>query len=83
MNDLTGVGNVVYTISNGERGYTALPMSEALYRAQRKYETETSTAVKFRLNKVADADIIDRLNSVPDKTGYIKALIRKDIKGGD
>lgn len=34
----------------------------------------------FRLHKVIDKEIIEKLESVESKTGYIKELIRKDIK---
>jgi hypothetical protein len=33
----------------------------------------------FRLNNKTDADIIEKLESVPSRLGYIKELIRKDI----
>ena len=32
-------------------------------------------------NKVEDADVIKRLDSVPNKTAYIKQLVRGDIDG--
>lgn len=34
----------------------------------------------FRLHKVKDGDIIKRLGEVGNKQGYVKELIRKDIK---
>lgn len=33
----------------------------------------------LKLNEVADRDIIERLESAPNKQGYIKNLIRIDI----
>lgn len=33
----------------------------------------------MKLNLVYDADVLEKLDSVPNKQGYIKELIRKDI----
>lgn len=46
-----------------------------------KYDEETAVQIKLKLNKKTDKDILDRLNAVPNKQGYIKELIRQDIKG--
>ena len=40
---------------------------------------EYVTQVKLALNNTSDHDIIEKLFSVPNKQGYIKELIRKDI----
>lgn len=45
-----------------------------------KFNKEKTNVVSVRLNKNTDADIIEKLNSVPSKMGYIKDLIRKDIE---
>lgn len=48
-----------------------------------KWDKENTTVVTMKLNKNQDADIIEKLNSVGNKQGYIKQLIRGDIaKGG-
>lgn len=52
-------------------------VSEAGKRAMRRYARKTVQVI-IRLRKDADADIIARLNSVPNKTEYIRELIRKD-----
>lgn len=39
----------------------------------------TTTRYLFQLHNTIDSDIIARLESVPNKAGYIKALIRADI----
>lgn len=44
-----------------------------------KFNKESTTTCNLRLNKRTDADIILKLNEVPSKMGYIKALIRADI----
>lgn len=46
-----------------------------------KYDRDNTTRLYIKLNKTHDADIIDRLDSVENKQGYVKELIRKDIRG--
>lgn len=53
--------------------------SEAEKRAARKYDEAHTVQVKMKLNKKTDADILDKLDSVPNKQGYIKGLIREDL----
>lgn len=49
-----------------------------------KWDKENTTVVTMKLNKNKDADIIEKLKSVPNRQGYLKQLIRGDIaKGGD
>lgn len=43
-----------------------------------KYQKEKTTRVSLQLFP-SDADIKQKLDSVPNKNGYIKALIRADI----
>lgn len=47
--------------------------------ASNKYNKENTTQILLRLNKHTDADIIDALDKVESKQGYIKDLIRLDI----
>ena len=44
-----------------------------------KFNKEKTTIVSLRLNFNTDADIIEKLATVPSKMGYIKKLIRNDI----
>ena len=44
-----------------------------------EWRAKNTTLVNLRLNKENDADIIQKLNSVGNKQGYIKDLIRSDI----
>lgn len=56
--------------------------SEAAKRAQKKYDEANRDKFKFiqlKLNREADADILEKLASVSSMQGYIKELIRKDI----
>lgn len=57
-------------------------MSEARKRAQMKYNKEHTKQVTLRLNRRTEADIIDWLERIPNKQGYIKALIRSDMEQG-
>lgn len=50
------------------------------YEAQERYDKENTVQYRLKLNKNKDADIIEKLNSLENKQGYIKALIRADIK---
>lgn len=48
-----------------------------------KYHKRAGRQYHLWLHLENDADIIKRLDSVENKQGYIKALIRYDIKRGD
>lgn len=54
-------------------------MTPAQKRAQDKYNKTHTTQFRMKLNLKTDKDILDRLASVPNKQGYIKALIREDM----
>ena len=56
-----------------------MAVTESSTRAQMKYDAKATTQVKMKLNLKTDADILEKLESVPNKQGYIKELIRKDI----
>ena len=53
---------------------------ELMSKSQDRYDKEHCVQVKMKLNKKYDADILDRLNSVDNKQGYLKSLIREDLK---
>ena len=50
------------------------------YDAQERYDKENTIQIRLKLNRKTDADIIEKLNSVDNKQGYIKRLIREDAK---
>lgn len=54
--------------------------TEAQIRAQRKYDAENTRQVHLKLNRRTDGDVLEKLDSVPSKQGYIKRLIRADLK---
>lgn len=45
-----------------------------------KYDKENTRRVYIKLNKNTDSDILSYLDSKQNKQGYIKELIRKDMK---
>ena len=57
-----------------------MAVSDAQKRANAKYEREKTRSIKIKLTKSTDADILRKLDDVGNKQGYIKALIRADLK---
>ena len=53
--------------------------SEAQKRADAKYKAKCIKQIKFNFHKELDADVLDQLEKVGNKQGYIKELIRADI----
>lgn len=53
--------------------------SEAQKKATIKYDTVNTKQIKLKLNTKTDADILEKLESVPNKQGYFKELVRRDI----
>ena len=49
-------------------------------RANLKYHKNNIKQMKIDLNKKTDSDIISFLEKCENKQGYIKALIREDMK---
>lgn len=54
--------------------------TEAQKKAQERYDAKATVQVKMKLNIKTDADIIKKLDSVPNKQGFIKELIRSTIR---
>ena len=53
--------------------------SEAKLRANAKSDKKNTKQFALRLSKNTDADIIEYLEKLDNKQGYIKELIRKDL----
>lgn len=53
--------------------------TEAQVKAQKKYCAKNTRQVNLKLNRRTDADVLEKLDSVPSKQGYIKELIRADL----
>lgn len=47
---------------------------------QAKYDAANTVQVKMKLNIKNDKDILEQLEKVESKQGYIKALIRADLE---
>lgn len=68
------------SISCIERKEMLRKMSEARNRANAKFNRLHTQMVGIRLHNENDKDIIDFLKTKENKQGYIKELIREDIK---
>lgn len=55
--------------------------SDARIKANAKYDKVNTKSVFLKLNVKTDADILEHLETVGNKQGYIKELIRKDMNG--
>ena len=55
------------------------PYTAAAAAANAKYKREKMTQLAIRLTNSTDADVIEKINSVPNKRQYIIGLIRADI----
>ena len=55
-------------------------MTPAQKRAKEKYDKANTVQVKIKLNLNTDSDIIEALERSGNKQGYIKELIRNDLK---
>lgn len=53
--------------------------TESQIRASIRYNKENTVQISLKLNRSTDADLIDSLNRIANKQGYIKELIRRDI----
>ena len=61
-----------------------MPLSEKKKASNAKWDAANTRQIKLKLNLKTDADILSKLDSVENTQGYIKRLIREDIKkGGD
>lgn len=49
---------------------------------QDRYHRAHTTSIAIRFMQNTEKDLLDKLDSVPNKAGYIKGLIRADITKG-
>lgn len=54
--------------------------TEAMKRTKAKYAAKNVKQIKLNLNIKTDADILEWLDKIDNRQGYIKQLIREDIK---
>lgn len=55
-------------------------VSEAKRKANAKSDKKNARYISMKLNRNTDRDILDFIDSLPNKNGYFKNLIRKDMK---
>lgn len=53
--------------------------TEAKKKANAKYDAANTRQIMLKLNTKTDADILEHLDSMDNKQGYIKGLIRQDM----
>lgn len=53
--------------------------SKAVKKAVRKYDEENTVQLNIKLNKNTDSDILEILEAVTNKQGFIKELIRVNM----
>ena len=58
-------------------------ISEHKETPQERYHKAHTQSFSIRLMKNTEQDIIEKLNSEPNKAGYVKRLIRADIAAND
>ena len=57
--------------------------TDAQIRAAAKYDKTNTRLIQLKLNKKTDADILEFLDGLDNRQGFIKDMIRKHIKGTD
>lgn len=57
-----------------------MAQTEAQKRASAKYQRNSTTNVSIRFMP-GDADVLAWLRAQPNKAGYVKDLIRRDMEG--
>lgn len=57
-----------------------MAQKESVIKAVNKFNKEKTKSVQIRLNMNTDADILAKLDAVDSKMGYIKRMIREDMR---
>lgn len=57
-----------------------MPDRAKQYAANAKWDRENRRNIVLRLSKTTDAEILAYLDSLPNKQGYIKSLIKQDME---
>ena len=69
-------------MSELKEGSDMAKTSDAMRKSIAKYDAAHTVQVKLKLNIETDSDILQQLDNVQNKQGYIKALIREDMRKG-
>ena len=59
---------------------TMAKTSEAKMRANKKYEKAHIRQILLKFHKTHEAEIIEKLDSVPSKNNYVRQLILQDLE---
>ena len=70
-----------YTSYNDGRRANQMPESKERKAYKAAWDGENTKQIKIKLNLRTDADILDKLDRTENVQGYIKRLIREDMKG--
>lgn len=70
---------IIYHLGDNERRVKKMALTEAQKRAKAKYKAAKVKKILVEFYS-ADAELWDKLQEQQNKQGYIKELIRKDIK---
>jgi len=65
------------------RLYTPKVARKRALKSQDAWDKANSRKITFKCMLKSDKDILDYLDTLPNKSGYIKQLIREDIKKGE
>jgi hypothetical protein len=57
--------------------------TDAQIKAAAKYDKTNTKLIQLKLNKKTDADILDFLDGLDNRQGFIKELIRKHMNGSE
>ena len=84
---MTDTNEMDYNVPSPTTEEQAMALSEeerkkSRVKASVKYDKANTFMASFKLNYTTDADIIKHLESIPNRQGYIKDLIRRDIAEG-
>lgn len=71
--NLPGRGNPAPSVRKGK----IMPKTQT---PQDRYHKAHTVSLTIRLMKNTEQDILEKLDSVPNKAGYIKRLIRADLE---
>lgn len=58
-----------------------MSVTAAQKKASEKYDRQHTRQVVLKLNLNSDADILQKFAEIENRQGYIKSLIRKDLRG--
>ena len=55
-------------------------MPEEKYEPQRRYHAKAIMRVTVDFNRNTESDLVERIEREPNRSGYIKQLVREDVE---